>query len=157
MEQKKDNEAAELRTKGMLLRKAGQDLTDEEKAKKVAMMSFGGAEKQVPAQMYYYKKDENGNRFMEYSVVMGISDSFKDRQLIFIPYASYVANWDNGFLAPNNDTYKDDIYLYKAPEKVYTYNEVAQNQPNDGVDGGGAEAEPSEGNSGEAIPEPAEG
>ena len=33
MEQKKDNEAAELRTKGMLLRKAGQDLTDEEKAK----------------------------------------------------------------------------------------------------------------------------
>jgi len=33
MEQKKDNEAAELRTKGMLLRKVGQDLTDEEKAK----------------------------------------------------------------------------------------------------------------------------
>ena len=33
MEQKKDNEAAELRTKGMLLRKAGQDLSDEEKAR----------------------------------------------------------------------------------------------------------------------------
>lgn len=33
LEQKKDNEAAELRTKGMLLRKMGQDLTDEEKAK----------------------------------------------------------------------------------------------------------------------------
>ena len=33
MEQKKDNEAAELRTKGMLLRKTGQDLSEEEKAK----------------------------------------------------------------------------------------------------------------------------
>ena len=73
---------------------------------------------------------------------MGISESFKDRQLIFIPYASYVADWDKGFLAPNNSSYPDNIYLYKAPEKVYTYNEVAQNQPNDGVDGGGAEAEP---------------
>ena len=33
MEQKKDNEAAELRTKGMLLRKIGNDLSAEEKAK----------------------------------------------------------------------------------------------------------------------------
>lgn len=33
MEQKKNNEAAELRTKGMLLRKLGQDLSDEEKAR----------------------------------------------------------------------------------------------------------------------------
>ncbi len=33
MEQKKDNEAAELRTKGMLLRKAGQDLSEAEKAR----------------------------------------------------------------------------------------------------------------------------
>lgn len=33
MEQKKNNEAAELRTKGMLLRKVGQDLSEEEKGR----------------------------------------------------------------------------------------------------------------------------
>ena len=43
-------------------------------------------------------------------------------------------------VTPNNDTYKDDIYLYRAPEKVYTYNEVVASQP-------------SEGGVGEAIPE----
>ena len=106
-------------------------------------MSFGGAEAKSKASMYYYKTDDNGKRFLEYSVVMGINENYKTRQLIYIPYASFVANWDNGFLAPNNDKYKDDIYLYQAPEKVYTYNEVAQNQSNDGVeDVGGAEPEP---------------
>ena len=121
------------------------------------MMSFGGAEARSKATMYYYKTDENGKRFLEYSVVMGINENFKTRQLIYIPYASFVANWDNGFLAPNNDKYADDIYLYQAPEKVYTYQDVLANQPNDGVeDVGGAEAEHNDGveDVGGAEPEP---
>ena len=58
---------------------------------------------------------------------------------------------------PELDKYADDIYLYQAPEKVYTYQDVLANQPNDGVeDVGGAEAEHNDGveDVGGAEPEP---
>jgi hypothetical protein len=101
-------------------------MTEEDKTEKVSMMSFGGAEAVSKATYYYYKKDENGKFFIEYSAALEIPEKMADRQLVYIPYASYVANWDHGYLAPNNDTYKDDIYLYRAPEAVYTYNGLSK-------------------------------
>ncbi len=121
-----------------------KDIPEAEKAEKIREMSFGGVEIKSEAKYYYYRTDSNGNKFMEYSIAVGnINGTYRDRQLVYIPYVSYVADWDNGFLAPNNDKYEDDIYLYQAPQKVYTYNEVYANQPNDGVvDEDGAEPEP---------------
>ena len=88
-------------------------------------MSFGGAEAISTSEFYYYKKDEYGRIFMEYSAVLEIPEGMEERQLIYIPYVSYVKNYIPGNWIPDRGEGEPDVYLYRAPEKVYRYTDLA--------------------------------
>jgi hypothetical protein len=92
---------------------------------KTEKMSFGGAEAISETAYYYYKQDENGRIFMEYSAVLEIPQGMEDRQLVYIPYVSYVKNYIPGTWIPDRGEGEPDVYLYRAPEKVYRYKDLA--------------------------------
>ncbi len=78
----------------------------------------------IDGKFYFYQRDDAGRYFIEYSaVITNIKEENLDTDLVYFPYASYVANWGNGFLSPpSEDEYANNIYLYKAPATYYTYN-----------------------------------
>lgn len=104
--------------------KADQDRVDKE-------MSFGTRENgssvaaKVGADYYYYYKGDlsNGVReaMVEYSAVLEIPSEMENEEFIYIPYASYVYDWNYGYFA-NFEQYPQNIYVYSAPTAIYKYN-----------------------------------
>ncbi len=92
-------------------------------------MSFGGAEGKVPADYYYLVEDKNGNYFIEYSAVLvNIPDGMVNTELVYIPYTSFVYDWHSGgFVAESS--HPNNVFIYKAPEKIYTYNNPEGSYP----------------------------
>ncbi len=90
----------------------------------IRKMSFGGAEGDVEADYYYLLFDENNNPFIEYSAVLaGIPDAMVDKELIYIPYSSFVYGWNSGSFV-KEESYPDNVFIYRAPDKLYTYNKI---------------------------------
>lgn len=94
-------------------------------------LSFGTRENgssvaaKVGADYYYYYKGDlsNGVReaMVEYSAVLEIPSGMENEEFIYIPYASYVYDWNYGYFA-NFEQYPQNIYVYSAPTAIYKYN-----------------------------------
>lgn len=102
-------------------------------ADKLSKINFGSAAIDVPANYYYYRDGKeivDGmsvkdalKAYIEFSAVLEVPAEYLNRELVYLPYASYVYQHDSGYFVPH-DQKPDNVYQFKAPEKIYTYNSL---------------------------------
>ncbi len=107
-------------------------------AQKLRKIKFGSAATDVPADYYYYRDGQEDFKeggmsvknalkaYIEFSAVLSFPENpgaLLDRDLVYLPYASYVYEHDYGWYIPEIDRPKN-VYQFKAPERIYTYNSL---------------------------------